>query len=413
MELGTAQTFIPRKGTLPLTVYNEHRFHHTYVIGSTGQGKSTFMERTCLDDIHNGDGVAFFDPHGTSIERILKHIPPERVKDVIYFDPTDNFPIAWNPIHNIPEREMATVAGMQKEAIKAAWNIPDNAATPYINLYLRAGIMAMMYVPDGTLVGLNYFISDKEYRKHALQFVKDPFLKYFWEKSYEEVMPEKEQRQTTLSTLNKLADFVIEPKIRNILGQPVPSFDLDRVLKGNILLVSLPQGKLGKEQSSVIGSLFMAQLHSAILRKRSKKPFHIFADEFHNFGAYSFPEMLSGIRKFNVSLTLGHQYVEQLSRELQAALFGTVGSLVAFKVGAKDVDIVNKQFGFSQNDSRLLELSPYKAYVRSGSLNAVVEMPDISFPEYQVDAKQTSQEKFGTPRLQVERRLRTFIRGIK
>lgn len=407
MKLGTYNKYPGSLQSENVTVFNEQRFHHTWVLGKTGQGKSTFLINTAIADILRGEGIAFFDPHGDAIDEIITHIPPEKV---IFFDPSDrNFPVGFNPLHGIPKHEIPFVASSLLDTFKSVWDY--TIPTPQLDQYIYNGIAALSEVPDGTLVGLKYLITSKKYREEVLSFVADPIIKDFWETDFGELMPEREQRQNTLSTLNKIGALISDPMIRNVIGQPKSTIDLKEIIdKGHILLIRLPVGKLGLQKSSMIGAMLMAQIHLASLHRTKSTPFHIVADEAHRFGTSTLEEMLSGIRKFNVSLTLAHQYLEQLPSPLQAALLGTVGTTVAYRLGVKDAEIIGKELQLESHE--LVGLNPYNAWVRSATLNHL-SMPDIEYEEVGAakEIKQYSRLKYATKRGRVEKRLRKFVEG--
>jgi len=385
-------------------VYNKRRFHHTWVLGKTGQGKSTFLINSAIADILHGDGIAFFDPHGDAIDTICQHIPPEKV---VLFDPSDRkFPIGFNPIHNIPKHEIPFVASALVDTFKAVWGY-DDMSTPQLDQYLYNGIAALAEVPDGTLLGLKYLITSEKYRSKVLSFVTDPIIKDFWETDFDELMPEREKRANTLSTLNKIGALISDPKLRNVVGQPTSTIDLNEIIdKGYVLLVRLPQGKLGIQKSAMMGAILMSQLHLAALHRKGKMPFHIYADEAHHFGTNTLEEMLSGIRKFNVSLVLANQYIDQLSRTLRSAIIGTVGTILAFRLGVIDADIISKEIGVEPRD--LTSLSPYTTW---GS--EFLDMPDIEFPVLGEEntIRMQSRLKYAVKQSYVEQRLRKFVEG--
>jgi type IV secretory pathway TraG/TraD family ATPase VirD4 len=340
-------------------VINDRRFSHAWVIGKTGVGKSTALIRWAVDDILAGEGVAFFDPHGDAAEEILRHVPRARRADVIYFNPSE-LCIGFNPFDTVPEERRAFVASALTDGVKAVWGY-GGAATPVLDQMLFNGARAMMDMPDGTLLGLKFLLTSAAYRKRVIAHIRDPVIRDFWAVEFEQHMTERERRERTLSTLNKLGALISDPLIRRTVGQPRSAIDLAQVLRdGKILIVALPQGELGIEKSSLIGSLLMSQLHLAALsRGADRRPFHVYADECHHFGAATLAEMLSGIRKFGVSLTLANQYLDQLPRKLKAALLGAAGTIVSFRIGALDTPFIEPEFQLARDDQSLCELQPY------------------------------------------------------
>ncbi len=393
-------------------VFNDQRFSHSWVIGKTGVGKSTALVRWAIDDILAGDGLAFFDPHGDTAEELLRRMPPERLEDVVYFNPAE-FAIGFNIFDTIPEERKAFLASSLVDSLKSVWGYSD-MATPVLSQFLYNGARAMMDVPGGTLLGMKFLLTSKRYRERVLRHIKDPTIADFWRVDFEEHMPEREQRQQTLSTLNKIGALISDPSIRACIGQPKSRLNLSAIMdEGKILIVSLPQGALGIEKSAMIGSLIMSQLHlAALTRGVNRNPFHIYADECHHFGAATLAEMLSGIRKFGVSLILAHQYIDQLPDKLRSALIGTAGTIVSFRIGALDVPFIEPEFHLTNSDFSLCELQPFTAYARTGFQTWRMSMPECDAPERPALArkiKNYSRSQYGSDRALVENRIARFI----
>ena len=415
MQLGLAKQFDQQsKSYVLVPVINDRRFSHTWVIGKTGVGKSTALIRWAVDDILAGDGVAFFDPHGDAAEAIMRHVPKWRRGDVVYFNPYE-LAIGFNPFDTVPEERKAFAASAIVDTFKSVWGYGD-IATPALDQFLHNGARALMDMPDGTLFGLKFLLTSPTYRRRVISHITDPTIADFWRTDFEEHMPEREQRKRTLSTLNKIGALIADPAIRACIAQPRSRLDLKAIIEtGKVLIVSLPQGQLGIEKSALIGSLILSQLHlAALTRSVNRQPFHIYVDECHQFGASTLPEMLSGIRKFGVSLVLAHQYLDQLSRKLKAALLGTTGTIVAFRIGAKDVDLIEPEFRLTRDDDSLCELQPFTAYARTGLQTHKLVMPEIESREYPGAPnriRNLSRCQYAADREHVESRLARFIAG--
>jgi type IV secretory pathway TraG/TraD family ATPase VirD4 len=408
MELGLRTYINPNTREIleQIPIYNTRRFQHTWVIGKTGTGKSTTLERWAIDDILAGEGLAFFDPHGDAADTILLHIPPHRRRDVMLFDPSDrDFPIGFNIFHNVPIHRRPFVASSVVDCFKSIWG---HSWGPQLEMFLYAGAAALLDVPDGTLLGLKFLITSPTYRKRVLSHIQDPAIKDFWETDFEEHMPEREQRERTLSTLNKIGALISDPTIRNAIGQPTTSINFKDIMDNQkILIVSLPQGKLGIEKSALIGALLMSHLHLTAL-SGTRTPFHVYADECHHFGTQTLVEMLSGIRKFGVSLVLAHQYLGQLTPALRDALIGTVGTIVAFRLGVTDSKLLAPEIGQSLHD-----LAPYTASVRTDE-TYTLDMPPISSPIYPSSPRRIRhrcRSQYAMPREHVETRIARFIQN--
>ncbi len=413
MNLGLEKQFDPAIRDYHLRpVVNDRRFSHTWAIGKTGVGKSTALVRWAIEDVLAGEGLAFFDPHGDAAEEILRHVPRARRADVVYLNPSE-LCIGYNPFHRVPNERRAFVASALTDGIKAAWGY-EGVATPVLDQMLFNGARAMMDMPGGTLIGLKFLLSDAAYRKRVIGHIQDPLIREFWAVEFEQHMTERERRERTLSTLNKLGALIADPAVRRMIGQPKSAIDLAAILReGKVLIVSLPQGDLGVEKSALVGSLLMSQLHVAALsRGDDRRPFHIYADECHHFAPGALSEMLSGVRKFGISLVLANQYLEQLPRKLRAALIGSAGTIVAFRIGALDAPWIEPEFRLQRDDDTLCELPPYTAYARTGTQTHRLTMPEITakaFPSAAGKMKNLCRQSYAADRDEVDRRIERFV----
>jgi len=411
MLLGYERTYLPDPHPQWEPVYNERRFNHTVVLGKTGMGKSTFLVNSAIEDVLSGDGIAFFDPHGDAIDSIIKHVPPERV---ILVDPSDvDYPVGFNPLHNV--EDFPFVASAMLDTFKSIWG---SSWGPQLEQYLYNGIAALAEVPDGTLIGLKYLLTSRLYRKRVMSFVSDPIIRDFWSSDFEEIMPDKEKRQTTLSTLNKIGALISDPKLRNVLGQPKSTVNLRSAMDTRkCLLIRLPQGKLGIQKTAMLGSLLMAQIHLAALSREARSPLHVYADEAHHFGTSTLEEMLSGVRKFGVSLVLAHQYLDQLSPSLRAALLGTVGSIVSFRLGVGDAELLAKEMETKTckiTPRDLLTLPPYTVRAKCNDGGRLLTTQEIEHPEWPDGPRlaiELTRSRYGRKRLRVENKINKFIRS--
>ena len=309
-------------------------------------GKSTFLANSLIQDIRAGNGCALFDPHGDLAEQILEYVPPWRRNDVIYFNPADiEYPIGFNPLANVDPDRRPLVVSTVVDALHSLW--PDSWG-PQLQMFLEATCGALLEMPGATLPQINLMLTDAKFRAHVLRHVQDVGVRSFWERDFA-LMPEREQRERSLSTLNKVGQFLNDFRLRNIVGQPRSGFDIDDILANRkVFIANLAQGELGIGKSRLLGALLIVCFHLAALRRRDRTPFHIAVDEFHSFGASTFADMLSGVRKYGVSLTLANQYVDQLAEPLRAALFGTVGTVVAFSIGVRDAPYLAPEFSMKK-----------------------------------------------------------------
>ena len=336
-------------------------------------GKSTFLANSLIRDIRAGNGCALFDPHGDLAEQILEYVPPWRRNDVIYFNPADiEYPIGFNPLANVEPDRRPLVVSTVVDALHSIW--PDSWG-PQLQMFLEATCGALLDMPGATLPQISHMLTDATFRAHVLRHVRDIGVRSFWERDFA-LMPEREQRERSLSTLNKVGQFLNDFRLRNIVGQAKSGFDIDDILANRrVFIANLAQGELGVGKSRLLGALLIVCFHLAALRRRDRTPFHIAVDEFYSFGASTFADMLSGIRKYGVSLTLAHQYVDQLDNSLRAALIGTVGTKVSFAIGTKDAEVLAPEVSIKPDD--LTRLLPYTAHIDAGGPSISLRMPPI------------------------------------
>jgi hypothetical protein len=333
MQLGTYQRSDRRRKRTTHPFYEidgSQRLRHIYVLGATGTGKSTTLLNWISKDIRAGLGCFFLDPHGQDAERLMELIPPERRRDVIYFNPAE-FPIGFNVLDGVPENRRAFVASTIVDTFKSVWKLTN---APNVEMFVYAAVAALLETPGSTLLGLNYILTSPRYREQVLRKIVDPVVRDFWANTFEKHMTEREQRDRSLSTINKIFTLIADPAFRNCLGQH-SAFDFKQVIaERKIFIASLPHGSLGIEKSSIIGSFLLASLHIAALQRADDlSVFPVYIDEFHHFGNRTAMEMAAGLRKFGVSLCVAHQYMAQVSPEMRAAILGTFGTIVAFQIG--------------------------------------------------------------------------------
>ncbi|PHP65444.1 hypothetical protein CSC94_18975 [Zhengella mangrovi] len=342
-----------------------HRFQHRAILGKTGTGKSTCMRALMLDDIARGDGLFYLDPHGEDADRLLERIPPKRRTDVILFDPCDDDnaqPI--NLIGEIAPPWRPFLASSLVDTFKSIWGY-DQIATPVLDQYLHNAIAALLDRPGATLIDIHFMLTSQSFRDETVSLIQDPAIRSFWADDFA-AMSERERRETTRSTLNKIGALLADPRMRSVIAYPKSRIDLGAVLKTRkILIARLPQGRLGLHKTRILGSLLVARLHMAALAREGRNPFHLYLDECHHFAPGTLAEMLSGIRKFGVSLTLCHQYMAQLSPVLREAILGTVGTKIVFRVGLADAEALRHEFPPDQLAFSVAETPPLVAEISS------------------------------------------------
>jgi len=349
-----------RNKQVPFGIKREDRRKHMYVIGKTGMGKTTMMENMIIQDIVNDNGLAFVDPHGDSVEKILNYIPARRINDVVYFNPSDmEFPIAFNILESVDPRYKHLVASGLMGVFTKIWANLWSARMEYI---LNNAILALLDSPGNTLLGISRMLIDKKYRKRIVDNVRDPIVKSFWQDEFAN-WNEKYRMEAIAPIQNKVGQFLSSGIIRNIVGQPKSTVDLRELMDNKkILLMNLSKGRVGEDNSALLGAMIITKLQLAALSRvdipeEDRNDFYLYVDEFQNFATESFATILSEARKYRLNLIVGHQYIGQLVQEnnntkVRDAVFGNVGTIVTFRVGAADAEFLEKEFMpiFTEND---------------------------------------------------------------
>lgn len=388
-----------------------NRTQHIDIFGSTGTGKSTLQKDIIISDIKRGDGVLFIDPHGPDTDDVLAAIPDARRNDVLVFDPSDTeFPIGWNVLEGIPTDDIPLVASSYVDTMKDAWDF-SSVSTANMDMYIYC-ITAALIEAKETLLGMPLMLTSQRYRTHVVKQVADPMVKYFWTRFYEPMSKTDKGRQIQ-STLNKSFILFSDPRIRNILGQQTSSFQFKDIIKANkVFLARLPQGKLGLGKTKLLGSLLLTQFHLAALSREPGTTFHVHLDELHTFAGHNLELMLSGVRKFNVSLTLVHQHLDQLSHELQSAVLANTATKIAFRLSMKDSEVITKLLPPNNTRSLPYELADGVAlWMDASGVDTVV--PALVDHERNASAAEKTVERsrwaYGRDRAIVEANLRQFI----
>lgn len=338
-----------------------------FIIGQTGTGKSTLMKDMMLKDIHAGQGILYIDPHGPDTDDLLQFIPYERRNDVILFDPSDtDRTMAWNPLEI--NGHIAIITSTIERAIKDNSGYQDTG-TPTMSLYIRNTIFALLEAGE-PLTGMSFMLTSPRYRLKVLEKVQDPLIKRFW--SDFEILTTKDKRQEIASTYNKAFSMILDQRIRNIISQKKSMFSPREALNGKIILARLPQGQLGFEQVRMLGLLILSQLHLSALAHPASVPTRIYLDEVHTFEGGTLAEMLTGIRKYGVSLTMAHQNLSQLSPKLLSTILGNTGQKYIFRVSLPDATALNEHQGPDNYHYELNKLPRFLARLFDGEATAEV-----------------------------------------
>lgn len=367
-------------------IKKDDRRRHMHIIGKTGMGKTALLENIAIQDIQNGKGVGFIDPHGESADKLLDFVPKSRIKDVIYFNPSDlNYPIGFNVMETRSEEERHLVASGLMSVFKKIW--PD-VWSPRMEYILNNTILALIEVPGMTLLGINRMLGETPYRKEIVKHLKDPVVKTFWINEFEKYS-QSFQTEAIAPIQNKAGQFVTNPLIRNIIGQVKNKINMRQIMdEKKILIANLSKGKIGEDNSSLLGGLIITKLQLAAmsrvdLEENAREDFYLYVDEFQNFATESFINILSEARKYRLNLTLAHQYIDQLTfkvsggghdERLKSAIFGNVGTLVCFRVGAEDAEFLEQEFFPDFDRFDFVNLSKYKIYLRL-MIDGVVSRP--------------------------------------
>jgi hypothetical protein len=413
----------------PLGVYNfrhqqkkfgiklDDRRRHIYVIGKTGVGKTTLLENMAIADMRSGKGLAFVDPHGESAEKLLDFVPESRLDDVIYFDPSDmEFPIAFNPMEQVGTEYRHLIASGLMGVFKKIWADAWSARMQYI---LNNTLLALLENPGATLLGILRMFSNPDYRKQIVDNLKDPVIKAFWQDEFSKYS-QRFETEALAAIQNKVGQFVSNPLVRNILGQPHSTLDMRNIMdSGKIFICNLSKGKIGEDNSALLGAMIITRLQLAAMSRvdtpeQKRRDFFLYVDEFQNFATESFTSILSEARKYRLSLVLAHQYIGQLissdSTSVRDAVFGNVGTIISFRVGAADAEYLEQEFmpEFLQND--FVNLSKANVYIKlmidgvsSRPFSAETLPPQkIPLESYRDVIIKNSREHYGTPKSVVE-----------
>lgn len=348
-------------------IKTDDRRRHMYLIGKTGMGKSTILENMIIDDIRSGKGIMVVDPHGDLAEKIIDYIPSGRVNDVIYFNPSDiDYPIAFNIIEQVEPHLRHLVASGLIGVFKKLW---ADSWGPRLEYILRNAILAVLDYPGATLLAITRMLSDKNFRKKVIEKIQDPVVKSFWVNEFSGYA-NNFASEAVSPIQNKVGQFLSSALIRNIVGQVKSSIDLREVMdSGKILIMNLSKGRIGEDNSALLGAMMITKVQlSAMSRvnilERDRKDFYLYIDEFQNFTTDSFANILSEARKYRLNLIMAHQYIEQLGEIVKPAVFGNVGTLIVFRVGATDAEELVKEFTPVFTEEDLVNLAKYEFYIK-------------------------------------------------
>lgn len=351
----------------PFGMLPDDRRRHLAILGKTGMGKTTLLQSLITADIQAGRGVGIVDPHGDLAETILAAVPRSRTNDVILFDAADaKYPVAFNPLACSQRHQRPLVAGAILSTFKKLYG---DSWGPRLEHILRNTLFTLLDLPGASLLLVPRLLTDGRFRSETLQRTTDPVVREFWEREFAQ-LPPKLQAEATAPVLNKVGQFLTNPVLRNILGQPKSRLDLRTAMDdGKILLVNLSKGRLGEDASTLLGSFLITAVQLAAMSRADvdesrRRDFYLYVDEFGCFATEAFAGILSEARKYRLNLTVANQYLAQLSEGTLAAVFGNVGSLLAFQLGPQDAETLAEQLGAPVEPADLMMLPKYHAYAR-------------------------------------------------
>jgi hypothetical protein len=405
----------------------DDRLRHMYLIGKSGTGKSTLFENMISQDIANGAGVGVLDPHGELIEKVLEYIPEDRVDDVIYFDPSDwEKPVGLNLLEINDPTQKNLMASALVSAIKHHF---DYSWGPRLEYLLNYCILTLLEVPGTTMLGITRLLEDDNYRKYILHYVKDPVVIKFWEQEYKAMKGNQKLVTEAVAPIqNKVNRFLASTTIRNILGQKNSSIDIwDAMNEGKILLMNLSKGKIGEDNANLLGALMVSRIQFMALQRvkipqEARRPFYLYVDEFQNFATGSFESILSESRKYGLGLYLTHQYTHQLPEDLLKAVFGNVGTIATFSLGAPDAKALANEFAPYFDEEDIISLSRFHIYIKlmmdgmtSVPFSAEILRPwepDMNIVPKTPNKNRVialSREKFGVERSHIEGKINKWV----
>ncbi len=397
----------------------DDRRRHMYLLGKTGMGKTNLLENLAIQDIQQGHGICFIDPHGDVALKLIKAIPPERINDVIYFDPADQaYPIAFNVLEQVSADQRSLVASGLVGVFKKIW---ADSWGPRLEYILRNAILALLEYPGSSLLGVMRILVDKSYRERVTEKVTDPVVKQFWTVEFAG-WNERTLQEVISPIQNKVGQFTSNALIRNIIGQPTSAFDVRDIMDNKkILIMNLAKGKIGEDSSALLGAMMITKIQLAAMGRadipeEERKDFYLYVDEFQNFATDSFANILSEARKYRLSLILANQYIMQLEEKVSDAVFGNCGTIISFRVGAADAELLEKEFEpvFMMND--FVNLPKYQIYLKlmidgiAGDAFSATTLPPIIVETPGIDEKviAVTRERYAASQAEVEEKIRRW-----
>lgn len=395
-------------------IRRDDRRRHLYVVGKSGSGKSKLLETFIIEDILKGKGVCVMDPHGDLIQDIIKYIPKEKAKDIIYFNVADiEWPIAFNPLENV---SMDMKQQVTQGLIEVFEKFFGGDWSPKIEHVFRYTTLAMLDYKDSTIVGMMKMLTNRKFRQKVIPEIKDSVVKHFWANEFSS-WSEKFDNEAILPLVNKLGQFLSNHLIRNIVAQPKNKFTFDDIMNNEkVLLIELSKGKLGEENAALLGAMMITKVYQtamerAKLPESERKEFYMYIDEFQNFATETFENILSESRKYRLLLTISHQYLAQVPADIKGTVFGNIGSIIAMRVGADDGAYLSNEFTPIFGTEDFINLGVREMLIKmsiEGQTTQPFSATTVSVPEPDPNNdEQTiidhSRQTYGTPLAEVEK----------
>lgn len=402
-------------------IKEDDRRRHFYVVGKTGTGKTTMIENMAIQDIQNGRGVAVVDPHGEFAERLIQSIPSSRINDVIYFNPADqDWPVAFNVMEKVETEYRHLIASGLVGVFKKIW---ADSWGPRLEYILRNAILALLEYPGSTLLGVLRILVDKSYRERVVEKVTDPVVKSFWVDEFTK-WNDRVLQEVISPIQNKVGQFLSSSLIRNIVGQTKSAFNIRELMdQEKIIIMNLSKGRIGEDNSALLGAMMITKIQLAAMGRvdiseEERKDFYLYVDEFQNFATDSFANILSEARKYRLNLIIAHQYIGQLmtdtSTKVRDAVFGNVGTLCVFRVGAEDAEFLEKEFEPIFLIQDLVNLPNRSIYIKlmidgvTGNAFSAATLPPIDLSSTVANAEKVinvTRERYATKRDIVEEKI--------
>lgn len=405
-------------------IKTDDRSRHIYIIGKTGTGKTELLFNIALQDIRRGHGICFIDPHGETAEKLLDFVPQRRINEVLYFNPGDlDFPIAFNVMEEVDDSRRNLVSSSLVGVFRKIWPEVWSTRVEYI---LENCILALFEYPNSTILGIHRILADEDYRKKVIEKIKDPLVKAFWVREFPR-HTQSQELEALAVIKNKISQILYNPLIRNVIGQTKSKIDFRKIMdEKKIFIANLSRSKMGEDNSKILGvflitKLYLAALSNATLPEEKRNDFYLHIDEFQNFAAKVFTNIFSEARKYRLNLILTNQYLGQLeeaamvgkSNEVRDAIFGNVGTIICFRVGAEDAQFLEREFLPEFTAQDLINLPKYNIYLKL-MVQGVVTRPfsaiTLEPPQRTEDSNKekiikVSREGYGTPRKIIEEKL--------